>query len=172
MAKDSFDEMIREEQRMAEMRKSQIDGTQGKKVTVNFNKIKKIGVILIIVGVVLVLMPSVKRIIMQKKCSERVMATCVSLDRNVTTEDGQTSTTYAPKWEYSFNGRVYHHQEKLYTNIGVPDVGKEYEIFINPDDPEQIYRKDLATSVSGFVFGGVFIFMGVTALVQLKRNPS
>lgn len=185
MAKDSFEEMLKEEQRMGDMRDARNDGKRADKklgswvVIVYFvlaiallifarsDNNLGLGACIALMGVAATVHPIVKRNVMLKRCTETVTAVCIGLDEKISHshEHGRT-VLYAPKWEYSFGGRVYQHQETLHSNIGVPKIGSEYELYINPDDPDEIYRKDKKGNAFQYLFGIVFVVFGVLAMFK------
>lgn len=184
MSKDSLREMLEEQQRINEMRGDNVGSDKDSKKSADakkntavlilfpilmimfyiFYKAKNsigIGVCFILMGICVLMLPIVKRSIMLKRCTESVMAVCVHLDARTK----RRVTTYAPKWEYTFNGNVYEHQERLHSNIGVPKIGNKYEIFVNPDAPNEIYRKDIKGALFQFMFGAVFVLVGVLTIL-------
>lgn len=187
--KDSLQEMLKEEQRMAQEREAQNGGQpSGKKasdkITIatfiiipllmifmlifgNSENGKGMGVCLFLMGAYVMVLPIIRRSVMLKRCTERIMAVCIYLDKRLNrSSKGGRYYTYAPQWEYTFNGRVYKHQEQGHSNIGVPKIGDEHEIFVNPDDPEEIYRKDIKGSLFQFFIGAIFAFVGVLAIMS------
>lgn len=181
--------MLKEEQRMAQERETQNGGQNGgkrasDKLTIatfiiipllmilllifgNAQNGKGMGVCMFLMGAFVMVLPILKRSIMLKRCTERITAVCTYLDKKLNrSSKGGRYYTYAPKWEYTYNGKVYQHQERNHSNIGVPKIGEEYEIFINPDDPDEIYRKDLKGSIFQFFIGAIFALVGVLAVMS------
>lgn len=108
-----------------------------------------------VTGVLLLLMPLLKRYFMMQTCTEPVMAECIGIDRHLSHGEHGAEYSYAPKWRYVVNGTAYEQQESAYTNRHVPEIGEYHEIYVNPDCPAQIYRKNLFTlSVSTAVGAG------------------
>lgn len=116
-----------------------------------------------IIGLLMIVLPILKRRYLQRVCTEPIMARCVYLDSRRETTNGRTKILYAPKWEYSVDGAVYQHQENTYTNIKVPVVGEECELLMNPENPEQVYRK--GDAASGFILIMGICFMAFSAFV-------
>lgn len=184
MSKDSLREMLEEQQKINEMRRdTAISNNTGKKradskinkailiifpilmvLLFIFGRSKNhvgMGICFLLLGIFVSVLPVIKRSVMLKRCTENIPAVCVHLNSRT----NRRVTTYAPKWEYSFNGQVYEHQELLYSNIGVPKIGDEYEIFVNPDDPYEVYRKNFRGDLFQFIFGVVFIVIGVLTIM-------
>lgn len=120
-----------------------------------------VSVIFTAAGALMIVMPFVKRHFMLKKCTEVVMARCIYLDSHISRDDHGSTRVYAPKWEYYFGGMVYQHQESTYSNVGVPRLGDEREIYVDPYDPNTIYRKDRSISILVLIIGAVFLFVGI-----------
>lgn len=121
-----------------------------------------IAVVFFIAGVLMLIMPFVKRSCKLRVCTMTVTAKCASLDSRVAhSKRGGRHYVYAPKWEYTVDGKVYEHQEKQYSNRGVPVVGSEYEILVNPDDPNDIYRHDHAGLKFILFLGAAFAVSGI-----------
>lgn len=115
------------------------------------------------IGLLMVVLPILKRKHFQKVCTEPVTARCIHLDSQRVTTNGRTKILYAPRWEYSVDGTVYQHQDSSYTNFKVPAVGDECELLMNPEDPEQVYRKGDAASNFILIMG--ICFMAFSAFV-------
>lgn len=134
----------------------------GETIFTDKNILGMISAVFFIAGVLMLIMPFVKRRCKLKVCTETVTATCASLDsRVVHSKHGVRHYTYAPKWEYTVGGKAYKHQENQYSNRGVPVVGEEYEILVNPYDPNEIYRHDPSGLRFMLIMGACFTVSGV-----------
>lgn len=120
-----------------------------------------ISVSFFIAGVLMIIMPLLKRRYKLNTCTETITATCVYLDSHMSRSSHSHHRVYAPKWEYTVGGKVYEHQENMYTNVGVPVVGEDYEILVNPYDPNEIYRRDPYTLTFILVMGAIFLASGI-----------
>lgn len=116
---------------------------------------------LFIAGILMIIMPLLKRHFMLKKCTKKVIAKCIDIDSNIVHGNNGTRRVYAPKWEYYINGKFYEHQENTYTNVRVPRVGDEHEIFVNPYDANQIYRDNPYTLIILLLLGIMFTAAGI-----------
>lgn len=120
-----------------------------------------------LIGSAMAILPLLKRHFLLKKCTETVMAKCVYLDSHINRGNRRNRRSYAPKWEYVVDGKVYEHQETIYTNVHVPNVGEEYEIFVNPQDPSQIYRHNPFAAVVSLLIGIIAAGLGILAIYSV-----
>lgn len=131
-----------------------------------FSYAKGVGLCFFLMGACIFLMPILKRIYMLKRCTEKIRAVCIDLYEEVRHEpEGGTSAVYIPKWEYSYDGKVYQQYEDRRTNVGVPNVGSERMIYVNPDDPNEIYRSNFQASIFTVIVGGAMAVVGFLLLI-------
>lgn len=125
-----------------------------------------------IAGLLIAIMPFMKKFFMLRKCTLPVIARCISIDKTrmhrITHRRGpghsRSVTVYSPKWQYTINGVVYERQESTYSNISVPGVGEDHEIFVNPSNPYEIYRNIPSHLGLAFFMGLMFMGGGFLAL--------
>lgn len=80
-------------------------------------------------------------------CTEQVSAVCVYLKEKIEHNSRTTThTIYAPVFEFQFRGNTYCVAEK-YGNGNVPPVGSRRDIYINPFEPTEFYRKQSNVSL-------------------------
>jgi hypothetical protein len=93
---------------------------------------------------------TLKTIIGKKtRCTKVVSAKCIDLDKYyITDSDGLDKTVYAPVFNYHYNETSYNVKLDKYSNVDVPMVGDYEKIYINPDNPEDVYRPSLAQNIS------------------------
>lgn len=91
-------------------------------------------------GLVMIVVPIIKRHVNKKIYTQPIMAVCIFIKTEIMRDKDGTKILFAPKWEYTVGGKIYEYQETEYSNIDVPKIGEERQIFINPDDPDQAYR--------------------------------
>lgn len=120
-----------------------------------------VSVVMFLAGVLMIVMPRLKRKAMLNVCTETVLAKCIALDSHISHGKHRSTRVYAPKWEYFIGGTFYEHQENTYTNVNVPKIGDLTEILVNPDDPNQIYRHNPSVLLITTIMGIVCIGMGV-----------
>ena len=111
----------------------------------------------------------------KKVCTEKVVAEVVD-NASVKTHSKKhrTSTSYAPVFEYEYNGGHYKVRSKTATKPARYSVGEKVEIKIDPSDPTRIYEPADSTPkifiVLCFVIGGVSAFFGIFALFKTVKK--
>lgn len=119
------------------------------------------GLICIIIGVSIAVFPTLAEIHKKRVCTERVTARCVDIKSHyVSTKHGRR-LVYAPVWEFEFYGKIYTADENDYSNIKDYEIDDIQEIFINPLDPQEIYRKVSGTIIFAIIFGLLFSAFGI-----------
>lgn len=139
----------------------QVKKNTGETFFTDRNILAMISAAFFIAGILMLVMPFVKRHFLLKVCTLPIMATCIDLDLRLSSNRRSRSHVYAPKWKYTVNGKEYEHQENSYTNMNVPKIGSEYEILVNPYDPDQIYRNDPSSMKFMVIFGIIFMLAGI-----------
>jgi len=92
-----------------------------------------------------------------------VTAKCVGLDRQYS---GNTSV-YAPIYSYCYNGIEYNTKLNFYSNIDVSKVGTKEDIYINPNNPKEIYRPSIKQSMGIIILGIIIAASGIVGLYFL-----
>ena len=77
----------------------------------------------------------------------------------------------SPIFNYSFKKVEYTANLNHYSNVDVPIVGMAYEIYINPNNPEDIYRPSLKQYIIRIVLGSLFLFSG-SAILYLRATQN
>ncbi|MDE7288824.1 MAG: DUF3592 domain-containing protein, partial [Oscillospiraceae bacterium] len=93
-------------------------------------------------------------------CTEPVTATCVLVKSRIVSGKHGTRRVYSPVWEFDFYGKTYTADENNYGSSHF-EVGDVCEIFFNPFNPEEVYRKVKGTILSLIIFGSVFVAFGI-----------
>lgn len=77
----------------------------------------------------------------QKKnaCSESVAALCFDLLPKKIHSRYNPRTLYCPIYEYTYQGRLYRVHSTHYSGMGVPKIGRQYILKINPYEPSTFY---------------------------------
>ena len=123
--------------------------------------------VFVLVGISLIVFPPVIHNLKMKVFTVSIEAVCIHLDRHISrTRKGRRTITYAPTWEYDYNGNLYTYKESTYTNLSVPKVGAVYPLLINPDKPEELYRPIKSVRMLLLFMGTMFTAMGILALVM------
>lgn len=119
-----------------------------------------VGGICIIVGICIAVFPTLPEIYNRRVCTESVMATCVLVKSHMVSGKHGTRRVYSPVWEFDFYGKTYTVDENNYSSSRF-EVGDVCEIFCNPLNPDEVYRKVKGTILSLIIFGSVFIAFGI-----------
>lgn len=119
------------------------------------------GAVLIIIGACIAVFPTLAELSGRRICTEPVTAKCVEVKSHyVRSGKYGRRKVYSPVWEFEFYGKTYRADEDDYSNSSF-EVGDMQEIFCNPLDPEEIYRKVEGTILSVMIMGGVFAAFGI-----------
>lgn len=119
------------------------------------------GLICIIVGVSIAVFPTLAEIHKKRVCTERVTAKCIDVKSHYVSGKNGMRRVYSPVWEFEFYGKLYVADENNYSSNRNFEVDDIQEIFINPLDPQEIYRKVSGTIISAMIFGLVFVAFGI-----------
>ena len=88
------------------------------------------------------------------RCTKVVSAKCIDLDKQyMINSDGPDKTLYAPIFNYYYNGTLYKVKLDKYSNVDVPMVGDYQKIYINPDNPDDVYRPSVKQNLVVLVIG-------------------
>lgn len=99
-----------------------------------------------------------------------VNAQCVGLNRRYSrSSHGSPVKIYCPVFSYSYNGKEYTAHEGSYSNIDIPKEGTYHDIYINPDDPEQIYRFSIKGIIINLIVGFVFIIPAAIGIYNIFK---
>ena len=121
----------------------------------------------LIIGLCFLIFPTVS-FVHKKNTYTPVMAVCRELDmRWSRSKNGGRRRVYAPTWEYYFDGQYYTVKSNSYSNIDVPKEGEEYELLINPDEPEKFFRPSMKTLIFFWFFGGMWTFIPLMILFTM-----
>lgn len=106
------------------------------------------------------------RIVIERlTCTVPVQAVCV----DYCSSRSSNGTTYAPVWEYEFQGRLIRSHETIYSNGRGKLLGKTRTLYVNPDDPEK-FRQSTGNHVFCLVICGIFIVFILGAMIVKARN--
>lgn len=119
-----------------------------------------IGLVSIVIGVCIAVFPTLAELYNRRVCTESVMAKCVEVKSHHVSDKHGTRRVYSPVWEFEFYGRTYTVDENNYSD-SAPEVGDIQEIFINPLNPEEVYRRVNGTIISVIIIGSVFVAFGI-----------
>ncbi len=98
-------------------------------------------------------------------CTVPVQAVCV----DYCSSHSSDGTTYAPVWEYEFQGRLIRSNETIYSSSMGNLLGQTRTLYINPDNPEK-FRQNTKNYVFIFVICGIILVFIVGAMIVKARN--
>ena len=107
-------------------------------------------------GLQATLIPVYTRRAKEKRCKIPITATIVEMKRRHT----RRSTWYAPIYEYSYNGKLYKETGDTHYNES-SHIGEQKEIYINSEEPEDFYTKDLkeVSAVTAIIISVIVVLM-------------
>lgn len=108
-------------------------------------------------------------------CTEPVTAKVVRMEKHTSRSTGKhhrTSITYAPVFEYEYNGKQYTYTSTVAANPPEFTTGEQVAIWVNPGSPNEIYYEPGTSSVLlSIVFrivGGIAAISGIALLIVRK----
>ena len=118
------------------------------------------GICFAVTGAVLITYPLYTDHLKKQRCTDEVMATCIM---HIEKYIGKGEHSYAPVWSFWHSGAEQSVAERRYT-FRPPQVGSLTLICVNPNDPEDIYRRERARKVWGFIVGIPSLMIGAFVL--------
>jgi len=129
-------------------------------------------ILFVIMGVGFTFIPMISNKNKKEKWS-LINAKCTKLNsRFLNDNDSGYSTqteVYAPTFEYSYNGNQYSTMSNTYSNVKLPKIDEYYDIYVNPDNPNEIYQPSIANSIVLFIIGSSLLFSGIGCLYLLLK---
>lgn len=131
-----------------------------------------VGAIMALVALMMLLGSAVRK----AQCSERVSAVVVdNVQRETKTPKRHSKTarrhaqttptiTYAPIYEYEYNGQTYRVESSTSSNPPRHHKGEHIELMIDPDNPTRLYDKSGAATVVYLIIlgaSGIFLLIGI-----------
>lgn len=99
----------------------------------------------------------------RERCSLHVDAECVDVEEMCY----EQNNVYSPTWKYTVNGSEYIIRENSYTSRKI-DIGAKKDIYVNPDNPREIFRENKSAAVGSAVVGlGIAVISAVALIVTL-----
>lgn len=135
----------------------------------NFNPLGGLfgSVVMVIMGIVFFVVSgflSKQDANIRERCSYQLQAEVVGFERS----DSKDSTASTPLFEYSYNDETYSSKTGSYSSTYKDKfrIGNSYSIYVNPQDPMEIYSEDIAKTDGTFMtilrWGGIaFAVFGV-----------
>lgn len=123
--------------------------------------------VFILAGIALIAVTFLTNLSNKTRCTESVTAVCINLNR---TYDSDSGSVYAPVYKYYYGGEEHIVAQDFYTNIDVPKIDSEVELYINPENPEEFYRKSFLLNLVKYGMGIIFLTCGTAAFIAYIQN--
>ena len=108
----------------------------------------------------------------KERCTAQVQASVTGFKHSESTDSSEESTAVTPVFEYEYYGQTYTSHAGSYSSNYKDkfSVGQTYTIFIDPNDPVEVYSADIAASDAAtfkyMKIGGVaLVIFGIAAFV-------
>lgn len=133
-------------------------------------------IIMVILGIVFIFVSSFmakQNASLKERCTAQVQATVTGFDRSESSEKSSSSSSaVTPVFEYDYNGQTYSSKAGTYSSSfkDTFNIGSSYTIYVDPDDPMELYSEDISKSDGTFLnifrWGGVgLIILGILVFV-------
>ena len=114
----------------------------------------------------------------KKMCTYRVEGTVVEIqswnDTHRKSSDDEPKNTYAPVFEYEYQGKKYKDEGNYFGPSAGFSVGESVEIYVDPNDPEHIYVPSYKQKKSGsgmlMVVGAMCLAIALIVPIRMKRK--
>lgn len=123
--------------------------------------------VFILVGIAITAGTFINNLSQKLHCTESITAVCINLNRR---HDSDSGSVYAPVYKYYYGGEEYIVAQDFYTNIDVPKIDSKVELYINPENPEEFYRKSFLQNLVKYGLGIIFLTCGTAALIAYIQN--
>lgn len=127
--------------------------------------------IFVLCGIAL-LLGTITRAAQEKKCTVLVRGICTNLDTRTTNHSaGDTGYTIkCPTFTFDYNGKTYSVNSGTYSGGITAVVGQEYDLYINPDNPELFKEAGESKRLKAldFFYGPIFIVLGILIFLLMK----
>lgn len=119
-----------------------------------------VGFTVILIGIAVTVFALLSDLYSKRICTMSATAKCVEVKTMLASGKHGMKTVYFPVWEFEYLGSTYTVRETDGSDVS-PKVGDETEIFFNPRNPEEIYRKIKGTVLAAAIFGVIFVIWGI-----------
>ena len=114
----------------------------------------------------------------KKVCTSRVEGTVTAIqswdETHRKSRDDEPTNTYAPVFEYEYQGNKYKDEGNYFGPSAGFKVGESVDIYVDPNDPEHIYIPSYKQKKSGsgmsMVIGAVCLAVGLIVPISMKRK--
>lgn len=120
----------------------------------------------LIAGIALILHALTEPRRKRRYCTEKVMGTCVELQRGYTHKGYRA---FAPVYEFNYAGEVHRIAESSYSRFANPKIGEEREIYVDVEAFDEIYEP-IRTRRFGRMYCGLgicFVAMSLLGFIMV-----
>ncbi len=123
-------------------------------------------VFLIPASIILLSFPVFFRLVKRFQCTEAIEAECLDILCSYSYWGHHSShPRYHAIWKYSYNGTVFIHKDMA--SYKSPIFGESTELFIDPRDPHNTYRRKAPITSAYFIVAGLYVFVcGIAPLID------
>lgn len=122
---------------------------------------------LVMIGVLLAGFPAFERAMKEKRCTLEVTARCCDINGRKLSRGG--GYEYMHVWEFFIGSEMFTVPDNLWTRKGAPETGSFADIMVNPDDPQDIYRREPAYEIRLVVYGVLIALAGASVIGVMLR---
>ncbi len=113
-------------------------------------------------GGVVLIAQTARFILLKKKCPVKVIAKCVEREQKKEFETNKKRyREFFYYFSFVYEGQEYKVKDDTASNTDGAVQGFTYDLWINPNNPEQFYRKTIKRDVAMYVMGGIFLVIGL-----------
>ena len=112
-------------------------------------------------------------------CTEEVDAVCIDFATSYKNGHKEKRTTYTPIFKYTYNNEEFVSHSDTYSSSldNKFSINSEYTIFINPDNPNEFFNKNISseTRILGYIFifvGGMSVILPFFSLISELKNKN
>lgn len=126
-------------------------------------------IIMVIVGIAFIFASSFitkQNAALKERCTARVEATVTGFARSESSDKSSSnSSSVTPIFEYDYNGKTYSSNASTYSSTfkDTFKVGNQYTIYVDPNDPVELYSEDISSSDGTFLT--IFRWIGIAVIV-------
>ena len=118
-----------------------------------------------LLGTITAVGPRIASYLKKKRCTEKIRGVCIG-NRWKRSSGKHHRLVYAPIWQYIFGGRTFVHYDTVYTSPQQFCEGEGTDLYVNPNDPQDIYRSNDPSGIALAVVGGMMALIGIIGFIS------
>ena len=123
-------------------------------------------ILFLFIGVGITISTITKEIKAKNRCTAEVEAVVVDVKSRLSSGKNR-HRVYCPIFEYQYYGQTFQKSPDVYTNVGVPKIGDTKTVYINPNDPTDLYIKNYSATILSLILGLLFTGFSLLALFSV-----